>query len=204
MQSVPVSNNNNLHSMEFKGVTFRGESPVDDGLAARLPEELQDFYRGSNGIIAYNGGLQIRSCTNDSHWNSLGYYWLGEGALHAHYPNLLSSDIPFGQDCVGDQFFLRDESVWLLSAETGDVIDMEASLFEFFDNCIEDPVEYLAMEPLVHHLDMEGALAPGMLVHVVPALSLELPEDTPYHIDSLRVDERLSWLLECFQSQGDS
>jgi hypothetical protein len=51
---------------------------------------------------------------------------------------------------------------------------------------------------------MEGALAPGMLVHVVPALSLDLPEDATYHIDSLPINERLSWLLDFFQNQGDS
>lgn len=187
--------------MDLKGVIYRGEAPVDQELAARLPDELRQFYEEANGLLAYNGGLQIRSCTQDAHWNSLGHYWTGETALHHTYPNLTSSDIPFGQDCVGDQFFLRDDSVWLLSAETGEVVDMEASFDEFLENCIEDPVEYLAMEPLVHHLDMEGPLAPGHLVHVVPALSLELPEDTPYHIDSLPVSERLAWLKELFHKE---
>lgn len=180
--------------MEFKGVIYRGEAPVDEELAARIPGDLREFFQDSNGIIAYNGGLQIRACTQDTHWDSLGLYWTGERALSRVYSNLLSSDIPFGQDCVGDQFILREDNVWLLSTETGDMIDMEASLYEFFENCIEDPVEYLAMEPLVHHLDIEGELKPGMLVHVVPALSLDLPEDTPYHIDSLPIKERLEWL----------
>ncbi len=188
--------------MEFKGVTYRGDLPIDEDLALRIPQDLLDFYRDTNGLIAYNGGLQIRACTNSDHWNSLGRYWTGERALSRCYPNLLTSDIPFGQDCVGDQFFIREDGVWLLSTETGEVIDMEATLFEFFENCIEDPVEYLAMEPLVHHLDMEGTLSPGMLVHVVPGLSLDVPDDTSYHIDSLTVDERLDWLIKFFNEHA--
>ena len=181
-------------SMEFKGVTFQSIEPLDQGLLARLPEDLQDFYRDCNGLVAFNGGLHIRSCTQNDSWTSLGRYWKGEKALHEVYPNLLSSDIPFAQDCVGDQFFMRDDTVWLLSSETGEVMDMEVDLDEFLEISIEDPVEYLAMEALVHHLDSEGALELGFLVHVVPGLSLDLPEETPYHIDSLPVDDRLDWL----------
>ena len=190
--------------MEFKGVTYRGEAEIDEELSMRIPEYLLDFYRKSNGIIAYNGGLQIRACTQEDHWSSLGRYWTGDKALSSRYSNLLATDIPFGQDCVGDQFFLREDVVWLLSAETGDIVDMEASFFDFLENCIEDPVEYLAMEPLVHHLDMEGSLAPGMLVHVVPGMSLDLPDDTQYHIDTLSVDDRLDWLSDFFQEHAET
>ena len=182
--------------MEFKGVTFRSDEMMDEVLLAKLPEDLQEFYQVTNGIVAYNGGLHMRSCINSDNWNSLSRYWTGEKALHLTYANLLSSDIPFAQDCVGDQYFLRDDVVWLLGAETGEVMDMETDLDGFIENAIKDPVEYLAMEPLVYYLDMEGDLEPGQLIHVVPGLSLELPEDTEYHIDSLPVDDRLTWLAD--------
>lgn len=184
--------------MEFKGVTFRCEEAVDRSLFERLPEDLQDFYENVNGLIAYNGGLHIRSCTDTTEWHSLGLYWNGEEALSKTYTNLLESDIPFAQDCVGDQYFLREDGIWLLSAETGEVMDMEVDLDEFLENAIEDPVEYLAMEPLVHLLDRDGELSLGELIHVVPGLSLDLPEDTPYHIDSLPVKERITWLREFY------
>ncbi len=185
--------------MEFKGITFLCEDPIDEQLLERLPGDLQDFYRSSNGLVAFNGGLQVRSCTTTHAWHSLGLYWQGENALHKVYPNLLISDIPFAQDCVGDQFFLRDDMVWLLSTETGEVIEMEVDLDEFLETSIEDPVDYLAMEPLVSYLDLHGALEAGHLVHVVPGLSLDLPEDTTYHLDSLPVQARLDWLENFFK-----
>jgi len=189
-------------SMEFKGVTFQSIEPLDKDLLARLPDDLKDFYQSSNGIIAFNGGLHIRSCVNTDSWNSLGRYWNGEKSLHRDYPNLLSSDIPFAQDCLGDQFFMRDDSIWLMSAETGEVMDLEVELDEFLELSIEDPVEFLAMEPLLHHMDSEGALPLGHLVHVVPALSLDLPEETAYHIDALPIDERMAWLKEFYLKEG--
>jgi hypothetical protein len=190
-------------SMDFKGVTYQSIEPLDETLMERLPEDLQDFYRVCNGLIAFNGGLHIRSCVQGDTWISLGRYWTGEKALHKVYPNLLTSDIPFAQDCVGDQFFMRDDTVWLLSTETGEVMDMEVELDEFLEISIEDPVEYLAMEPLVHHLDSEGALELGHLVHVVPGLSLDLGDDTAYHIDSLPVDKRLDWLKDFFNEHRE-
>ena len=114
----------------------------------------------------------------------------------------LFPDVPFAQDCLGDQFFLRDDTVWLLSAETGEVIDMEVDLDGFIETSIEDPVDYLAMEPLVSYMDLHGELEPGHLVHIVPALSLDLPEDTTYHLDSLPVQERLKWLVSFFKENS--
>ena len=185
---------------DFKGVLFQGETPPDPSILVTLPEDLQSFYQECNGLVAFNGGLQIRICSNDDNPLSLGRYWKGDRALHRIYPNLLTSDIPFGQDCAGDQFFLRDDFVWLLSAETGEIMDMEVHLDEFFETSIEDPVDYLSMEPLVHYLDMEGELPFGQLVHIVPALSEDLPEEPQYHIDALPIDERLDWLAKYFNS----
>lgn len=190
--------------MEFKGVIFKCEEAINRELFQKLPEDLQDFYESINGLLAYNGGLQIRSCTDSGSWHSLARFWTGELALHKTYPNLLESDIPFAQDCVGDQYFMREDGVWLLSAETGECMDMEVDLDEFFESAIEDPVEYLAMEPLVHLLDRDGGLPIGELVHVVPGLSLDLPEDTPYHIESLPVAERILWLKGFFQEHHQS
>lgn len=184
--------------MEFKGVIYMNEEPADEGLIERLPEDLAAFYKDINGIIAFNGGLQIRSCDSSDHWNSLERFWQGDDSFAKVYPNVLPSDIPFGQDCVGDQFLLREDRVHLLSAETGEVMDMEVSFDEFLESCAEDPVDYLAMEPLVHYLSLEETLEAGQLVHVTPGLSLDLPEDTAYHIDAMSIEERLKWLSEFY------
>ena len=186
--------------MEFKGVIYRGEGPLDTDLAERLPDYLQEFDAEFNGLIAYNGGLQIRSCTQEDSWHSLQRYWTGERSLSKVYPNLLDSDIPFAQDCLGDQYFLRDDEVWMLSGEMGDVMEMELDFNGFIDGAISDPVEFLAMEPLAYYLQTEGALNPGELLHIVPVLSLDESDETAYHIEALAIDERLDWLHEHFRT----
>ncbi|NNC83179.1 MAG: hypothetical protein HKN79_06345 [Flavobacteriales bacterium] len=191
-------------SLDFKGVIFRMEEGPDTELLERLPDHLQDFYQEINGIIAYNGGLQIRSCIDTDDWHSLGRFWKGERSLSRIYPNLLESDIPFAQDCLGDQYFLRDDQVWILSGETGDVMDMEVDLPGFIEQAIDDPVEFLAMEPLAYYLQTEGDLQPGELLHVVPALSEQEDEETAYHIEALSVEKRLDWLHDYFKQHHSS
>jgi hypothetical protein len=92
----------------------------------------------------------------------------GDLALHRMYSRVLVSDVPFAQDCVGDQFLLREGKVLRLVAETGDVEHVASGLAAFLESANADPVEYLSLQPLLKLHDEGGVLEPGMLIHVYP------------------------------------
>jgi len=67
---------------------------------------------------------------------------------------------------------------------------------EFLAEVVENPVEFLSLEPLIHFMDDGHELAPGELLHCQPALTIDVPEDTEYQVTALPIDERLKWLHE--------
>ncbi|MEZ4446987.1 MAG: hypothetical protein R3B72_48350 [Polyangiaceae bacterium] len=121
-----------------------------------------------NGFILRGGALHVRGVTDDPPWHSLRKYWHGESALYRSYRSLRPGDLPFAQDCVGDQFFLRDSVVWQLSAETDDVESIQVSLFEFLAKASGSPLEFLSAEPLATHRDAGQELHPGQLLFAYP------------------------------------
>ena len=75
----------------------------------------------ANGFILHEGALHVRGVSFAPEWHSLRAAWRGPSAFHTLYESVLSTDIPFAQDQVGDQFLLRDGRVLRVSAETGEV-----------------------------------------------------------------------------------
>ncbi len=159
--------------MEFKGITYVGEEISDKETLNALPVELKSFYQEINGLVAYQGGLHMRGCVSEPEWHSLGAIWHGKHALWKIFPDLKESDIPFAQDCMGDQFVLRLGTVWLLSMDTGELDDLEIEFYDFLEDAIEDPVEFLALEPLVQFLDLDQTLEPGFILEADPPFSFE-------------------------------
>jgi hypothetical protein len=159
--------------LEFKGTIYLGETITDQTLWSLLPDDLKSFYQDINGLIAFQGGLHIRGCVSEPEWHSLRQVWKGDWALHRAFTNLRESDIPFAQDCLGDQFFIRLGSVWRLIVDTGDVEDLEVELYDFFEDAVNDPVEYLDLEPLVCFLEEGQTISPGQLLKVDPPFTIE-------------------------------
>lgn len=181
--------------MEFKGVTYlENQDITDEETFECLPEDLANFYENVNGIIAFQGGLQIRGCVHEPRWNSLYEAWKGEHALYKTYTALHEDDIPFAQDCMGDQYFLRDEMVWILQSETGEVYDLEVDFIDFIEEAIEDPVEFLSLHPLVQYLSEDGSLKPGQLLSCLPPICEEVAEDVEYTMKPVPAEERMTWL----------
>lgn len=110
----------------------------------------------------------MRGACRTPAWHALGRAWCGEAALHRSYPALRPSDVPFGQDAVGDQFILRDGRVHRLDGETGALADLGVGLHDFLAAVTADPVETLALHPLLQFQREGGALAPGQLLNVYP------------------------------------
>ncbi|MBK8257843.1 MAG: hypothetical protein IPK82_34895 [Polyangiaceae bacterium] len=155
--------------MELDGVTFVG--PAFDGgsvLLDLLPDNLVGLLRQINGFILFDGGLHVRGVCSSPNWHSLESVMTGSGALHANYPALLPSDVPFAQDCVADQFVLRERVVYKLESETGRFESLGLSLPEFLGAVQAEPVEFLGMDPLLRYQAEGASLMPGQVLHVYP------------------------------------
>ena len=101
--------------MELCDFTFEGP-PIDDReVFDRLPQPLRRLLEDTNGFVRYGGGLHVRGACTGPEWHSLRRAWSGEAAFHRLYDGIEETDIPFAQDCLGDQFLLRDDKVLRLS-----------------------------------------------------------------------------------------
>ena len=149
-------------------MTFSGP-PVDDfGILKALPPDLGSLLSQLNGFVQYGGGLHVRGACLEPEWHSLRSAWHGPNAFHLLYKDVEPHWIPFGEDCLGDQFFLVDGRVLYLVAETGEIEEKAASFKVFLEDSINDPVNYLAMQPLLRFQTETGALLPGQLLNVYP------------------------------------
>ena len=189
---------NEEENAEFKGITYLNHEIDNTEVLDLLPPDMKLFYQEVNGLVAYNGGFQIRGIGTQPSWNSLEDAWKGENAFHKTYPNLNSDDIPFAQDCLGDQYVYRAGSIWQLLTETGELDDLELDFDEFIDEVTEDPVEFLALYPLIDFIDAGNELQPGeLLVPNIP-FSVETEEEYTFTIQPIHV--RLKWLGEYYKS----
>ena len=144
--------------MEMEHVTFVGPAIDDVDLLRKLPLNLAGLLEQLNGFIQFHGGFHMRGACLGLSWHSLRDAWVGEYAFHHLYPAIYPDDIPFAEDCLGDQFILRDGRVLRLAAETGDVRTLELGLAGFFRSVQDDPIGFLSLEPLLQFQRDGGAL----------------------------------------------
>jgi hypothetical protein len=181
--------------MELSQVTYVGP-PIDDReLLAQLPANLARLSQQLNGFIQFHGGLHIRGACREPAWHSLRDAWLGEFAYHRLYPDVKPEDVPFGEDCMGDQFLLRAGQVWQLAAETGEVKPKDVSLSEFLRLAQADPLTYLAMQPLLQFHQEGGILEPGRLLAAYPPFCVK-EAASGVHLAAVSADERRRFLAD--------
>ena len=123
--------------MKFTGILYQNNEITDLETFRKLPGELQAFLNQSNGLVALNGGIQIRGCVSEPSWISLREVWIGSLSLKETYNCLTDTDIPLAQDPFGDQFILRDGNVHRLNSEYGDLENLELD----FNDCLEKTIE---------------------------------------------------------------
>jgi len=154
---------------ELNGVVFRGAPRSPDATRpAEVPSSLWGLLGQINGFVAFRGGLHVRGWCDEPSWHSLDRYWRGEAAIESSWAGLFETDLPFGEDCMGDQFLLREDRVHRLSGETGEIEATGQGLNEFLDAVCADPVESLRLEPLLR-FEQEGSdLEPGRLLMAYP------------------------------------
>jgi hypothetical protein len=132
--------------MNATNITWRGEPADDVAILRELPPDLAKHLGEVNGFILYNGALHVRGASVSPEWHSLRAAQEGPNAFHRLYECVRATDIVFAQDQLGDQFLLRDNQVWRLMSETGDVQCLSESLDHFFEQVDEDIEAFLNVE----------------------------------------------------------
>jgi len=117
--------------LELDGVTWTGEAVDDPEILEEVPEVLRDILSVINGFVLFGGALHVRGAVRMPSWHSLRSVWKGQSALCLLYPGVAPDDVPFAQDCVGDQLLLRGTAVVSLSAETGQIAPLAADLPDY-------------------------------------------------------------------------
>ena len=135
-------------NLSFPGATYMGPPISDPDVLSLLPFDLRDSLQKMNGFIAWEGGLHLRGICREPAWHSLELFWTGEYSFSRRYPAVRKADIPFGQDCLGDQFLIRDGQVLRLRAESGDVVELKMDFLTFLDEVRWNPSPLLELEPL--------------------------------------------------------
>lgn len=145
-----------------------------------IPLELATYLESGQPLWLYHGNLQIRSLSAEPKWNNLHRYWSGERAFHRAYNSLSESDIPFAQDCFGDQFFLRMGQVFKLLCETDDIVATGLDFPNWLTWVGEDPEERL-------NLNISAPLSPGKLLSAFPPFCFKQGSSTS--IKEITMDE---------------
>ncbi len=159
--------------MELAHLTYQGP-PIDDrATLEKLPADLRGFLEQINGFIQFAGGLHIRGACQAPEWHSLVNVWSGSLALSKLYPAVFESDIPFGQDALGDQFILREAVVHRLMSETGEIVSLECNFFDFLQATQNDPLQYLDLQLLLQFQSEGGELKPGQLLSAYPPFCVQ-------------------------------
>lgn len=180
--------------MDFTGITYHGGEIEDRDIFEAMPGILQDFYRQNNGLIAFEGGLQIHGCVNSPDWFSL------RNAIqhvHANYDTVQSGDIPFAQDCLGDHYVLSGSSVVHLNGETGEIDPLEISFEQFLKQASEDPVNFLSLQPLEMYKSNGSSLKPGCLLNAYPPFSMQT-DDQEYDLKAIDALEQRNFLADYY------
>jgi len=169
--------------------------PIDDSdILSLLPRDIAESMRIKNGYIAADGAFHVRGACTSPLWHSIRHAWEGSQALHQLYPSVMPTDIPLAQDCFGDQYLLRDESVAHLSGETGEVELAGLSWFDFIERVEADPIEFLRVQQFQRFRHEGNTLLPGQLLSVYPPFVAS--STLPRSIRAIPALELVSWLAD--------
>ena len=181
--------------MEQSERTFIGAEIIDTDILNRLPEAHRRLLKNENGFILFGGGLHVRGAVLSPEWHSLRKVWFGDLALHRLFPAITETDVPFAQDCLGDQFVLREDTVHKLDAETGTLRNFGMDLEVFLSCARENPVEFLSLQPLQQFQLEGGELRPGQLLSVYPPFIFEESAQS-VSLKAISMFDRIGFLAE--------
>lgn len=190
-------------AMQQANVTYRGPALDDRDILARLPASLASLLEQINGFVLLRGGLHLRGACCAPSWHSLRFAWEGSAAFCSLYPSVLPTDVPFAEDCLGDQFLLRGEVVHLLACETGELESLDLRLRDFLQAAQDDPLEVLGLQPLQRFIAENGrGLEPGELLAAYPPYCFKEAADG-VHIAAIPAEERRRFLAHLAQELNE-
>lgn len=136
-------------------VTYIGEPINDIDTFCLLPEYLKSVLKEMNGFSVRNNTYHIRGCVHFPDWHSLNEVWKGKTRLSNLFDSIKDDDIPIAQDCTGNQFIIRQDKMFMLDVETGNIVDWEMDFPEFlnqitelcYDELTDDNFNGLELEP---------------------------------------------------------
>jgi len=184
--------------MEQSKRTYIGAEITDTDILNRLPESYRRLLRDENGFILFDGGLHVRGAVLSPEWHSLRKVWFGDFALHKIFPAITETDVPFAQDCLGDQFVLRSDLVHKLDAEIGTLENLGMDLEAFLDYARDNPVEFLSLQPLQQFQLEGGELKPGQLLSIYPPFIFE-ESAKGISLRAISMFDRISFLADFAQ-----
>lgn len=184
--------------MNLNNITYKGGEIEDEDILSLLPENHAALLRQINGFIQYHGGLHFFGAVNVPAWHSIRELWQGEHAAYRHYREITESDVPFAEDCLGFQFFLRNGGVIFLDGETGEVTELDMGLGRFFKWISADPVENLGMQPLLQFMEEGGVCEPGELIAEYPPFCTQESENG-VHLGKVSAIERRQFLADIYR-----
>ncbi len=170
---------------------------TDTETFAMLPEELRAFLMKFNGIVAFKGGLQVWACVYEPSWLSLKEIWIGAKNLHGVYTYVKETDIPFAQDCFGDQYLWREGMIVKLNAEYGEVEEVAPSIDAFMEALQQDPVDYLVLESFEAYLANGNTFEAGQLINVYPPFTMNSANERV--LKAVPADEQHKFLKTFYQ-----
>lgn len=130
----------NLEHITYKGPEFEEGSTI----ISKLPENLVSLLKQINGFVQYGGGLHVRGVCKEPEWHSIESIIKGPLSLHNAYPSINESDVPFAEDCVGDQYLMRDRKIIKLFSETGEIEELGCGLASFLKKRLKIQLNFLA------------------------------------------------------------
>jgi len=171
----------------LQNIIYSGQKIDDFDTFDILPDYLKDFFLVQNGFIAFKGGLHIRGCVKTPSWHSINESWFGDIKLSGLFDSIDINDIPIGQDCFGDQFVIRHNSVWHLFAEIDEIVDLGLNFNEFIEQIYNSPKEFLNID-LIDNINLK----PGQLINVVPPFCIKA--DKGYSFKPIGTESQIKYL----------
>lgn len=157
-------------SGNFENTTFVGKPVADVTDLRGLPAYLREVLLAVNGFVCFDGAFHLRGLCDEPTWHSLQAAWAGEAAMHRLFPRVRPTDIPFAEDALGNQFLIRDDTVYLLKGETGEIESLELPPDEFMEALADNPTRYVPIDLVQQFKSSSRGLAPGELLSAYPPL----------------------------------
>jgi hypothetical protein len=149
-------------------------------LAGRRADELLALLRERNGFYAYESALHVFPATEKTGVMDLDQ-WNSDELWRKEYGSMADRCLFFAEDAFGQPFVLRDDRVFTMESENGELEEIAEDLEGWARWILDDP-DFATGYPLAREWqEMRGPLAPGK--RLFPGVPFVL--DGAYEIENL-------------------